>query len=57
MTETKYIFLKQLQSVAALLFIAVLIVLLLILSIDNASWHTAMRSERLMTTRNFDNKQ
>ena len=33
MTETKYIFLKQLQSVAALLFIAVLIILLLILTV------------------------
>ena len=33
MTETKYIFLKQLQSVAALAFIAVLIVLLLILTV------------------------
>ena len=30
MTETKYIFPKQMQSVAALVFIAVLIVLLLI---------------------------
>lgn len=33
MTEAKYIFLKQLQSVAALVFIAVLIVLLLILTV------------------------
>ena len=33
MTETKYIFLKQLQSVTALAFIAVLIVLLLILTV------------------------
>ena len=33
MAETKYIFLKQLQSVAALAFIAVLIVLLLILTV------------------------
>ena len=33
MTETKYIFPKQMQSVAALVFIAVLIVLLLILTV------------------------
>ena len=33
MTEMKYIFPKQLQSVAALVFIAVLIVLLLILTV------------------------
>ena len=31
MTETKYIFPKQLQSVAVLAFIAVLIILLLVL--------------------------
>ena len=33
MTETKYIFPKQMQSVAALVFVAVLIVLLLILTV------------------------
>ena len=45
MTEAKYIFLKQLQSVAALVFIAVLIVLLLILTVM-----VHMRNRKLKST-------
>ena len=45
MTETKYIFPKQMQSVAALVFIAVLIVLLLILTVM-----VHMRNRKLKST-------
>ena len=45
MTEAKYIFLKHLQSVAALVFIAVLIVLLLILTVM-----VHMRNRKLKST-------
>ena len=45
MTETKYIFLKQPQSVAVLVFITVLIVLLLILTVM-----VHMRNRKLKST-------
>lgn len=45
MTEAKYIFLKQMQSVVALAFIAVLIVLLLILTVM-----VHMRNRKLKST-------
>ena len=45
MTEIKYIFLKQLQSVAALAVIAVLIVLLLVLTVM-----VHMRNRKLKST-------
>ena len=45
MTEMKYIFPKQLQSVAALVFIAVLTVLLLILTVM-----VHMRNRKLKST-------